>query len=74
MNYWFWGPRGELTDSMLVVGQSRQDVEKSYRHVRPVGRIHTPWSMPDEDDLPIWYATDRYRSVAEIWPTTRNWY
>jgi Dolichyl-phosphate-mannose-protein mannosyltransferase len=74
MNYWFWGPRGELTDSMLVIGQSRQDVEKSYQHVRQVGRIHTPWSMPDEDDLPIWFATGRYRSIAAIWPTTRNWY
>jgi hypothetical protein len=73
-NYWFWGPRNELGDSLLVVGGSRQDVEKAYSNVRLAGTIHTPWAMPYEDGLPLWYATGRRFPVAALWPRTRNWY
>jgi 4-amino-4-deoxy-L-arabinose transferase-like glycosyltransferase len=73
-NYWLWGPRGQLTDSMLVVGSSREDVEKAYATVRLLGRIHTRWAMPYENDLPLWYAAGRRYPVSEIWPKAKSWY
>ena len=72
--YWFWGPQGQLGDSMLVVNQSRADMEKSFSTIRSLGTIHTPLAMPFEDGDTIWYGEGLLRTPAQIWPTTKDWY
>jgi hypothetical protein len=72
--YWFWGPRGQLKDNMLVVNQTRADLEKTFRSVQPVGTVNTPDAMPFEDGATIWLGRGLTRTVDEIWPTTKNWY
>ncbi len=73
-HYWYWGSRGELHDSIVVVGQHREDIEKAYRDVRPIGVIHTPYAMPFENGATIWLAHGRLRSPAEIWASARELY
>ncbi len=73
-NYWFWGPAGQLKENMLIVGQTRSDVEKSYTTVREVGRTHLPDAITYEDNMPIWFATGRRRSPNQLWPETKDWY
>ena len=72
--YWFWGPRGQLRNSMIVVGESKADVEKSFRHVRSIGQIDTPYAMPFENGNHIWLAEEMNRSPDQIWAATKNWY
>ena len=72
--YWFWGPRGQLKDSMLVVNQSRTDMAKSFHAVKSLGEIHTPDAMPFEDGDTIWLGQGLTRTPQQIWPTTKNWY
>ncbi len=72
--YWFWGPRGQLQNTMLVVGQTREDVEKSFRSVGSLGHIQTPFAMPFENGATIWLGQGLTRTPAQIWPTTKDWY
>ena len=73
-HYWFWGPRNELRDSLLVIGQRREDVEKSYRDVRPIATIHASYAMPFEDGATIWFAQHRIRPPQAIWSSAKAWY
>ena len=73
-NYWLWGWHGESMQSMLVIGQSREDVERAYTDVREVGRTNVPHAMPQEDHLPIWLATGLRKPPEQLWPEVKNWY
>jgi hypothetical protein len=73
-NYWYWGPRGELGNAIVVVGQRREDIQKSYSDVRPIGIIHAPYAMPFEDGATIWLAQNRLRSPEAIWNSSREMY
>jgi hypothetical protein len=73
-HYWYWGPRGELHDSIVVVGQHREDIEKSYRDVQPIGVIHLTFAMPFENGATIWLARGRLRSPDAIWASARELY
>jgi hypothetical protein len=73
-NYWYWGPRGELRDAIVVVGQRREDIQKAYRNVRAIGVIHAPYAMPFEDGATIWLAQGRLASPDAIWKAARELY
>lgn len=73
-NFWFWGPRGELRDAIVVVGQKRADIEKAYRNVRAIGVIHAPYAMPFEDGATIWLAQGRLKTPAQIWKGAKEMY
>lgn len=73
-HYWYWGSRGELHNSIVVVGQHREDIEKAYRDVQPIGVIHAPYAMPFEDGATIWLAQGRRHSPDEIWASARELY
>jgi uncharacterized membrane protein len=73
-HYWFWGPRNELRNSLIVIGHRRGDLNKSYGQVRAIGVIHAPYAMPFEDGATIWLAQDRLRTPQQIWKTVLDWY
>jgi len=67
-NYWIWGPppgRGEL---VITVGETEEDVGKTYREVRVADRTRDEWCMPYEDDLPIIVGRSPRATLEEIWP------
>ena len=72
--YWFWGPHGQLRDSMLVVNQTHADMAKTFRDIRVLGTIDTPDAMPFEDGDTIWLGQGLMRTPQAIWPTTKDWY
>ncbi len=72
--YWFWGPRGQLRNNMIVVGQTQADVQKTFKDVHAVGVINTPYAMPFEDGDHIWLAHGLTKSPESVWPSTKNWY
>jgi hypothetical protein len=73
-NYWYWGPRGELGNAIVVVGQRREDIQKAYSDVRAIGVIHAPYAMPFEDGATIWLAQDRLHSPEAIWNSAKEMY
>jgi hypothetical protein len=73
-NYWYWGPRGELRDAIVVVGQRREDIQKAYGDVQAIGVIHVHYAMPFEDGATIWLARRRLQSPDAIWKAARELY
>ena len=73
-SYWLWGPRGYTGESMIVMGDRREVLERMYKVVEKVGRAEHPYSMPYEH-FDIFYCRDpkQARTLSDVWPTLKNW-
>jgi hypothetical protein len=72
-SYFLWGPGPRPIDVVITVGESREDVEKSFRSVVEADRTRNEWCMPYEDDLPILIGRDPRAPLAELWPHTKKY-
>ena len=65
-NYWLWGP-GDAGAVVITIGGSEQALRRAYRAVERAGTIRNPYSMPYENDLPVWICRDRHAPLAADW-------
>jgi hypothetical protein len=72
-NYYFWGPRGYSDEILIVVGESKSDVEKYCDSVEPVGEVDNPLAMPFENG-PIYLCRGGKVPLAAYWPNVKSWY
>lgn len=70
-NYYLWGP-GKFTGlSMIVLGDSREHLEKYFGQVILEGRFGEPYAL---EQGPIWVCTQpRGWTLQQIWPKLKNW-
>jgi len=66
-NYWLWGPDRARGEVAITVGESEEDVGKTYRDVRVVDRTSNRWAMPYENDVPIIVGRGPKNTLLEIW-------
>jgi len=67
-NYWLWGPPKDRGALVITVGESEEDVAKTYRSVTVVDRTRNEWCMPYENDVPIILGRVPKDRFADIWP------
>lgn len=72
-NYYFWGPRGYSGDVLIVVGESKSDVERYCDSVQQVGEVDNPLAMPFENG-PIYLCRGGKVALSTYWPNVKNWY
>lgn len=73
-NYFLWGPGTGSAEIVITVGESREDVEQSFEDVQEAARFSHPYAMPYEQRHPIYVARrPKFRSVADVWPRTKNY-
>ncbi len=72
-NYYFWGPRGYSGDILIVVGESKSNVEKYCNSVQQVGEVDNPLAMPSENG-PIYLCRGGKVPLSAYWPHVKNWY
>jgi hypothetical protein len=72
-NYFLWGPGTRPVDIVITIGETREDVEKTFRHVVEVDRTRNEWCMPYEDDLPILLGRDPKARLQDIWPRCKQY-
>jgi len=72
-NYYFWGPRGYSGDVLIVVGETKSNVEKYCNSVQQVGEVDNPLAMPFENG-PIYLCRGGKVPLSAYWPNVRNWY
>ena len=58
---------------MLTVGESREDVEKTFGDVREVGRTRCAECMPYEDARPIYLGRQPRLGLREVWPLVKDY-
>jgi len=71
-NYWLWGP-GDAGAVVITIGGPEQALRRSYRSVERAGTIRNPYSMPYENDLPVWICRDRHAPLAADWARFKNY-
>ncbi len=72
-NYYLWGPRGATGESLIVMGDRQDVLERKCAAVRKVGRAEHPYSMPDQH-IDIFYCQGFKQPLAEVWPKVKNWH
>jgi len=72
-NYYLWGPDTRPVDIVITIGETREDVEKTFRDVVEVDRTRNAWCMPYEDDVPILVGRVPRAQIADIWPRCKQY-
>lgn len=72
-NYFYWGWRGYTGDSVLTLGDNREEFTKDYAEVIDLGPFDAPWTMNYEHRRFFWLR-GRKRPFAQDWAKLRFWY
>jgi len=72
-SYYLWGPGPCSGQVLIVLGQSRADLQQSFGSVEQAATITCSYCMPEENDLPVYVARQPVGSVGSLWPTTRHY-
>jgi len=71
-NYWFWGPREYTGESIIVLGDSYEDLAPKCEQVEKVGRVEHPYSRRDEHFNLLWCRGLKW-NLKEVWPNLKSW-
>jgi hypothetical protein len=72
-NYFYWGWHGYDGESVLTLGDRREDYTADFGEVIDLGRFDVPWTMDFEHRHYFWLR-HRKRSFAQDWPKLKFWY
>jgi hypothetical protein len=71
-SYWYWcAPDTNNIKTVIVIGGNIKDHESTCRDVKLAAVHRTKYSMPYENNLPIYICRDIYRSLKEVWQKSR---
>lgn len=80
-NYFYWGWNGYTGDSVLTLGDSRDQYTSDYDEVIDLGPFDAPWTMNYEHRHYFWlcgrkrlFASGRSRPSAVDWQRFKFWY
>ncbi len=71
-NYYYWGWNGYTGESVLTLGDRREDYTDYYAEVIDLGAFDVPWTM-DNERLRFFWLRHRKRTYAEDWPEFKHW-
>ncbi|MDR3750288.1 MAG: glycosyltransferase family 39 protein [Terracidiphilus sp.] len=72
-NYFYWGWNGYTGESVLTLGEKREDYTSSYAEVIDLGPFDAPWIMDFEHRHYFWLR-HRKLSYAADWQNFKHWY
>ena len=70
--YFFWGPRGNRGDVVIVLQDDREDLERLCASVEEAGRHDHPWGMAEENG-PIFVCRGLRVPIDRLWPSLKKW-
>jgi hypothetical protein len=53
---------------LVTIGIDESDLRKVYGNVQPAGRITGRWAVPEEQDVPLFVATEPAMTLQQLWP------
>lgn len=71
-NHFFWGPRGNTGEVMIVLQDDRESLEKICASVEEAGAHAHPWGMAEENN-PIFVCRGLNPPLTELWPKLKKW-
>jgi 4-amino-4-deoxy-L-arabinose transferase-like glycosyltransferase len=70
--YYLWGPRDYTGESMIVMGDRQEVLERLFASVQKVAHVEHPYSMPYEH-IDIFYCRGLKMTLKQLWPRVKNW-
>ena len=71
-NYYVWGPRGYTGESMIVLGDRRERLERIFTSVEFAGHVAHPYAMPYQH-IDIFYCRGMKTPLPILWPRLKVW-
>ena len=71
-NYWLWGPGNYTGEIVITVGESLEDVKKTFDQVELGATVVSEYAMPYESDLPVYICRKPKVSLPEVWPRVKD--
>ncbi len=71
-NYFLWGPRDYTGESMIILDDTQETLEKICTHVKKVAHFEHPYSMPHQH-FDIFYCQGMRPPLNVLWPTIKHW-
>jgi hypothetical protein len=72
-NYWLWGPGNHTGEIVITVGESLEDVKKTFDQVELGATVVSEYAMPYESDLPVYICRKPKVSLPEVWPRVKGY-
>lgn len=72
-NYWIWGPRGYTGEIVIMLGGPIKDKQEVFASVEVAGTASSPWSMPYENDVPVYLCRGLRVPLAEVWEKLKHY-
>jgi len=72
-NFWLWGPGQRSAEVMIVVGGDPEDNQAVFREITRVGTATSKYSMPYEQDMPVYIGRGLKIPVSELWPMVKRY-
>ncbi len=74
LTYWYWGPRGYTGESLIVLGDHRDVLEREFEEVQPLAEVGHPYAMRQEHFTVFLCRRPRGGwTLASAWPLLKNW-
>jgi hypothetical protein len=72
-NYYLWGPVRKNISVVIIIGSNKNALEKLFGEVIPADTLHLKYSMPYENNQPVWICKQPKKTIQEIWPSTKHY-
>ena len=70
-NFYLWGPGSCSGQVVIAIGDTAADLSRSYGNVTQIGLVTCEYCMPNENDLPIYLATNPMYPPSNVWPSVK---
>jgi hypothetical protein len=71
-SYYLWGPRGYTGESIIILDDTQETLEKICAHVKKVAHFEHPYSMPYQH-FDIFYCQGMKPLLKVLWPRIKHW-
>jgi hypothetical protein len=71
-NYFLWGPHDYTGDSLIVLDDKLETLQKICTHVNKVAHFTHPYSMPHQH-FDIFYCQGLKPPLKALWPRLKDW-
>jgi len=73
LTYWYWGPRGYTGEVVIVLGDTREALERRFASVEEGAVVSNSYSMRSQNFTIYVCRRPKGWTFAQIWPQLKNW-
>jgi hypothetical protein len=73
LTYWYWGPRDYNGEVVIVLGDTREALERLFGSVQEAAVVSNPYSMRSQNFTVFVCREPKGWTWREIWPRLKSW-